>query len=106
MAIHYTCDLCRNAISGEKDVRYEVNIEVKAAFEAHPACCGADLDLDYDLHDEMNELIDLMEELDGDDVEGGVYKVFRFDLCNECRKKYMKDPLFRRSMRRMGFSEN
>lgn len=103
MAIHYTCDLCCKAISVDKEVRYEVNIEVKAAFDPHDS---VDTDLEYDLHDEMNELIDLMEELEGEDVEGGVYKVFRFDLCNECRKRYMKDPLLRRSARRLGFSEN
>lgn len=101
MAIHYTCDLCSKSINIDREVRYEVNIEIKAAFEAHD--CD---DAPCDLHDEMSELIDLMEELDSEDIEGGVYKIFRYDLCNDCRKRYMKDPFFRKSLRKLGFSEN
>lgn len=104
MAIHYTCDLCGNSIHVEHEVRYEVNIEVKAAFEVTES---SGHDFSGNLQDEMNELLDMMEDMDREDVENGVYKSFRFDLCNECRKRYLKDPLLRAPfLRRLGFSEN
>ena len=54
----------------------------------------------------MSELIDLMEGIDSEGIEKEVYKIFRFDLCTGCRSQYMKDPLFRKSFGRLGFSEN
>ena len=100
--IHYTCDLCGKALLIEEEVRYEVNIEIKAAFDSEEATTA----LHIDLQDEMSELIDLMEDIDSNEIENEVYKVFRFDLCNDCRRAYMKDPLFRKSFGRLGFSEN
>ncbi len=100
--IHYTCDLCGKALLVDEEVRYEVNIEVKAAFDSD----DPNDTLHIDFHDEMSELIDLMEGIDSEGIEKEVYKIFRFDLCTGCRSQYMKDPLFRKSFGRLGFSEN
>ncbi len=103
MAIHYTCDLCSKSIPIEDEVRYEINIEIKAAFDATESGVSSDAD---DARDEMTELLELMSELNDQKTTSNVYKLFKFDLCRECRKRYTQDPLFRQAVRRIGFSEN
>ena len=38
----------------------------------------------------------------GDDV----YQQLRFDLCPECRKKFLKNPLGRKTIEQFDFSQN
>ena len=43
---------------------------------------------------------------DEQELEDQVYKNFRFDLCPECHKKFLKDPLGREAARSIDFSKN
>jgi hypothetical protein len=101
--IHYSCDLCKRPIDAEEEVRYVVKIEVYAAIDAVD---GESLDDDRDHLQQMQELLQRMEEADGDPAVEEAYQQFRFDLCPECRKKFVKQPLGREPSKQFDFSQN
>jgi hypothetical protein len=99
--IHYHCDFCKRSLDSE-DLRYVVRMEVYAALD------NTEADIDND-RDHLQEIEDFLEELDasgelppGDEV----YQQLRFDLCAECRKKFLSDPLGRRIAQHLDFSQN
>lgn len=73
-------------------VRYEVRIEVKAAYD--PLELTSD-DLQGDLRSEMRRLIARLEGADPVELENAVYQVLDRDLCMACRKTWVTDPLGR-----------
>ena len=85
-----TCDVCGESLLIESDVRYRVRIEVFAAYDPLEISRG---DLQRDLRKEMAELIERMKTMDPAELEDQVYKRFEYDLCPECQKVYLKDPL-------------
>jgi hypothetical protein len=95
--ISYTCDLCGRKMIEDESVRYVVKIEVYAAYDPLEL---SDDDLIEDHRAEMRELIEKMKDADPQELEDQVYHAFRFDLCAECQKKYLQDPLFRKAVRR------
>ncbi len=101
--IHYTCDCCKRSIHPERDLRYIVRVEVYAAID-HVDDDDAD-----DERDHLQEIQEILERLDDEDdaeVRDDVYYRDRFDLCSECRARYMKNPLGRAAMHELGFSQN
>ena len=101
--IHFTCDLCGKTLLADEDTRYVVKIEVYAAYD--PMEIGEE-DLREDHNDEIEELLDEMEDMDAEQIEDGVYKTFRFDLCPVCHEAYLKDPLGHGSRLRARFEHN
>jgi hypothetical protein len=102
--IRYTCDLCKRELQSQEDLRYVVKIEVYAAFDP-----GADDDRDDDDRDHLEEIQDMLERIDEssvDEIGDDVYQQLRFDLCPECRKKFIKNPLGRKTAKAFGFSTN
>ena len=101
--IHYSCDRCKRILDPEEDLRYVVKIEVQAALEP------VDLDETEDDRDHLVEIQEVLERLeDDDDYELGedVYSKRRFDLCPECYRKFMKNPIGREVAAQLGFSQN
>lgn len=98
--LHFTCDLCGQQLGGR---RYVATLEVYPAFD--PEDLDED-DLDADHLQEISELIQEMEATGRprDDESGP--KEFRFDLCPNCQRRYVRDPLGREAIRRLDFSEN
>ena len=102
--LHVTCDLCQKQLSVGDDCRYVVKIEVFAHHDPRELT-EADLDEDHMegvsqlLHEEGDNLAD-------PDVTAPMYKNFRFDLCPECHKKFLRDPLSREAAQKFDFSEN
>src|SRR3989338_4213539 len=91
--IHYSCDMCGSIIKTEEELRYVVKIEIYPADDYEEeneelGSIGDDI-AGFDLEDEKGED-------SADDME---YKTLRFDLCSECHKRYMRDPLFLKSHR-------
>jgi hypothetical protein len=98
--LHYTCDLCGQKV---EERRFVARLEVYPSFDPDEI---TEEDLDTDNLSEISELLADMEltgELNLDSVEP---KSFRFDLCRECCRSYVKDPLARHRQGRMRFSEN
>ena len=98
--LHFTCDLCGQQLN---DDRYVAKIEVFAAFDPSEL---SEQDLDADHLQEIASLIEDMELKGDSELDEPETRQFRFDLCPECRKKFVNDPLGRETMRRLNFSEN
>jgi hypothetical protein len=105
--IHYSCDLCKRPIDADEDLRYVVKIEVYAAIDPVEVDANGD---DRDHLQEMQDILQRMEEAGseaGSDAVGDdVYQQLRFDLCPECRKKFVKNPLGREASKQFDFSKN
>jgi hypothetical protein len=102
--IHHSCDLCKRLIDTEEDVRYVLKMEVYAALD--PALDDAD-DGDRDGLQDVQDMLQRIDDLDTSEVApDDVYQQLRFDLCPECRKKFLKAPLGREAMKQFDFSQN
>ena len=101
--IRYSCDLCKRDLDPEDDLRYVVKMEVYAAFD--PAA-NIDEDDDRDHLQETQDILERMDDAESDQVGDDVYQQLRFDLCPECRKKFVKNPLGREVAKAFGFSKN
>jgi len=100
--LHFSCDLCGKELLPELDRRYVVKMEVYAARDPHEMNEG---DLDQDSLDDLNEVLEQIE--DGEESENltPAYKQIRYDLCPDCHKKFLRDPLHKEAAK-FDFSEN
>jgi hypothetical protein len=101
--IRYSCDLCKRELDPRDDLRYVVKVEVYAAFD--PAAVGDD-DEDRDHLEEIQEVLERLEDSVNDEIGDDVYQQLRFDLCPECRRKFIDNPLGRETAKAFGFSSN
>ena len=101
--IRYTCDLCRRELDPEEDLRYVVKLEVYAAFD--PATSNEEDD-DRDHLQEIQDILERLGDAESEQIGEDVYQQFRFDLCPQCRKKFIKNPLGREPAKAFGFSQN
>ncbi len=100
--IHYSCDRCRRVLDPTEDLRYVVKIEVQAALES--ACPEVEEDRDHLL--EVHEILERLEAEQAEEIGEDIYQRKRFDLCPECYRKFMQNPLGRESKKQLGFSKN
>ncbi len=83
-------------------MRYVVKMEVYAAFESSPE----DADDDRDHLQEIQDILARAEDAADDQIGSEVYQQLRFDLCTECRKKFVKNPMPRELLKQFDFSNN
>lgn len=98
--LHFSCDLCGRQLDEE---RFVVRLEVYPAFDPEEID-SADLDVDH-----LQEIAEMIQDSDATgklDIEDCGTRKFRFDLCRNCHRKYVRDPLGRDALRRLNFSEN
>lgn len=100
--IHYTCDICKRIIDPSEDLRYVVKIEISAVFE--PTIVDEEDDRDH--LQEIQELLEQLENSRGDEIGEDVHQELRFDLCPECRRRFVKTLLARGAAKLMDFSTN
>ncbi len=100
--IHYSCDHCRRPLDPDEDLRYVVKMEVYAAMD--PIDEGDDDDRDYLL--EIQDILQRMEDSTNDQIGDDVYRAMRFDLCADCRRKFVASPLGRTANTQLDFSQN
>lgn len=100
--IHYSCDCCKRPIDPLTELRYVVRVEVYAALDP----VGEELDDDRDHLQEIQDILENLDDQDDQQVADDVYHQQRFDLCSECRKQYVKNPLGRAVRQELGFSKN
>jgi len=100
--IHFTCDCCKRIIDAEVDMRYVVRMEVYAAMESVDA--GDDDDRDH--LSEIQDILERMEDAESDRIGDEVYQQLRFDLCTDCRKRFLNNPIVREPAKQLNFSEN
>jgi hypothetical protein len=100
--IHHSCDLCKRLIDSDEDLRYVVKIEVYAALDPVE---NADDEDDRDNLLEMHEILERMQDVESAAVGDDVYQTMRFDLCPECRRRFIRNPLGRET-KKFNFSKN
>jgi hypothetical protein len=107
--LHYSCDVCKRPIHPNSDVHHIVKIEVFPAVE--DVACGCD-DLDdfgteADHLEEMQELLEQLDESEDPRLSpDAVARSMRFDLCEACRQRFVKNPLGIKSGKYLDFSKN
>lgn len=101
--LHFTCDICGKELLVDEDLRYVAKVELFAAYDPLEI---TEEDLEDDHMEEVSKLIEETEEFDAQELQDQVYKSFRFDLCPDCHKRFLKDPLGRESARKINFSSN
>jgi hypothetical protein len=100
--LHVTCDGCGKDLRPGED-HHVVKIEV---FAARDPAELTEADLDEDHMESVAELLRQMEETDESiEVEPAACQR-RFDLCTECRKRFLRDPLGRENAQKFQFSKN
>jgi hypothetical protein len=101
---HFTCDLCGKRMHANDDRRYVVKMEVYAAHDPDEI---TDDDLDQDHMDALSEMLD---ECDADEPPAEdsppTYKKIQYDLCPECQRRFLRDPLGKEAAQKFHFSEN
>ncbi len=106
--LHYSCDLCKRPIDIRAEVRHVVKIEVFQAVD-EGRCDDGDLD-EIDHLEEVQEMLERIEESQLDDecdaFDDDATRVFRFDLCEGCRTRFLKNPLGGRHGKKLDFSNN
>jgi hypothetical protein len=78
-------------------------MEVYAAFD--PVASDGEED-DRDHLQEVQDILEHMEDAQSDQIGEDVYQQLRFDLCPECRRKFLKSPLGREIAKVCDFSDN
>ena len=101
--IRYVCDLCKRELDPDEDLRYVVKMEVYAAFDPNVA---QEQDDDRDHLQEIQDILERLEQSDSEQVGEDVYQKLRFDLCPECRKRFLRNPLGRETAKALDFSKN
>lgn len=102
--LHVTCDLCGKQLTPGDDPRYVVKVEV---FAAHDPAELTEADLDDDHMEAVSQLLRQMEDhLADPNADQPAYKKFRYDLCPECQKRFVRDPLNKDAAQKFDFSEN
>jgi len=133
--LHYSCDVCKRVIDPQAELRHVVKIEVFAAIDDVPACgCEGLVADDADHLEAMHDLLERIDECpeldagrldevglgDGVDSEPDSSepdssepessepesRSLRFDLCDECRRRFLKNPLGGKPGKQFDFSNN
>ncbi len=104
--IHFTCDCCKRPIDSQHGLRYVVRLEVYASLDSDEE----DLDGEHEHLEEIQDILDHLEDptnLTSDEKLGDeIYQQKRFDLCSDCRERFMQNPLGRTHSALLDFSQN
>ncbi len=87
--IHMHCDGCGKALQ-PGNLRYKVKIDVRAAYDEMEIGLA---DLFRDHREELRALVERFQDEDPKRLEETVYKLFNLDLCPDCQRIYLRDPL-------------
>ncbi|MDH3718377.1 MAG: hypothetical protein OES79_09680 [Planctomycetota bacterium] len=101
--IQYSCDGCKRIIDPHDELRYVVRMEIYAAIDTAEIDDGDD-DRDYLM--EIQDIVQRGEDVENDRIGDDVYQQLRFDLCPDCRRKFLKSPISRETAKQFDFSEN
>ena len=100
--IHFSCDRCNRAIA-EDELRFTVTIEIQIAVEDEPF---AGEELPAEEMEVLHEVLDELNEEEREEVNQFAYQQRQHDLCLECQREYIANPLGCEQITRVGFSEN
>ena len=87
----------------QEELRYVVRLEVQAMMDP------MDVDESDDDRDHLLEVHEILERLDDEDSDylgDDMYQKRRHDLCPDCYRKFIKNPVGRETPAHLGFSQN
>jgi hypothetical protein len=99
--LRISCDGCGRELAGGED-RHILKLEL---FTANEPAELTDDDLDADHLEAIGELLQRESSQEEAPSEPS-YARLRFDLCNQCRKRFLRDPLAREAAPKFHFSKN
>ncbi|NOT01802.1 MAG: hypothetical protein HOP29_14370 [Phycisphaerales bacterium] len=91
--IRFACDRCGVALKSNDSARFILKIEAYAS--AGPLAFDRE-EIERDRSAEMEALIEQLKRTDADQIEDQTYRAMRFDLCRECHREFLADPIGRR----------
>ena len=102
--IHYSCDLCKRDLDPARDSRYVMQLEIAQAIDP------LDVTEEEDDRDYLEEIQEVLQRCDDDDIlaplcDGSTQRK-KFDLCADCCKRVMHNPLGRDQLSQFNFSPN
>ena len=100
--IRYCCDRCKRTLEAD-ELRYVIRLEVQAAME--PAEMD-DVDDDRDHLLEIQEILERLEDGEGDAVGEDIYQRRRYNLCADCHRRFIENPLGAAASVHLPFSSN
>ncbi len=86
--IRYRCDACGQDLNRDGSNHFIVKIE---AFAAAGGLEFTEEELERDHAAEMEKLLDDLKRRSPDDIEDGVYRAFRYDLCTACHRRFLAE---------------
>ena len=86
--IHHSCDRCKRTMDTD-ELRYVLRMEVQAAMDTREADDEADRDHLLEIH----EILERLDDCESDEVGDEIYQRQRYDLCADCFRRYMENPL-------------
>ena len=106
--LHYSCDLCQRPIDPQLGLRHVVKISVFPAVQGEPdELCEGDAAAMCDDHlENMHDLLERMEEQDLAAFLDDGSRSLRFDLCDACRQRFLRNPLGAKPNKSFSFSQN
>ncbi len=87
--IRYECDKCGERLTANDHNRFIVKLEIYAA-AGHVDLDTAD---EGDTSAALDAVLEQLRSADPDEIEDQTYRSFRFDVCDNCRRKLLKQPL-------------
>lgn len=106
--LHYSCDLCQRPIDPAVCIRHVVKINVFPAVDSQneeDSLAGSET-LGDDHLDDMHDLLERLEEQDLAAFLDDGTRSLRFDLCDACRQRFLRNPLGIQSNKSFTFSDN
>ena len=98
--LHVTCDHCGKELRPHEDQHYVVKIETFAVDESEGL---TEEDLEQDHLEEISEILNQGdEEFELEEPR----KAFRYDMCQDCHRRFLRDPLGKEAPHKMYFSKN
>ncbi|MEO2000308.1 MAG: hypothetical protein ABGW75_01685 [Pirellulales bacterium] len=106
--LHYSCDLCQRPIDPAVGIRHVVKINVFPAVDSQSDenCTLESESLGDDHLDDMHDLLERLEEQDLAAFLDDGTRALRFDLCDACRQRFLRNPLGIQSNKSFTFSDN
>ena len=98
---HFTCDSCGQPVGTSE--HFVASVEVRPVFDPDHL---TEADLEMDNLQQVAAIIEQVEATGVEPEDESETRVFRFDLCQDCRTRFVKDPLGRELPRWLNFSNN
>ena len=107
MMLHYSCDACKRPIHPHNDVRHVVKIELFPAVDDTPSGgCADPVSEGPDHLEAMHEILERIGEGDEENPFDDGTRSLRYDLCDACRQRFVKNPLGLKIGKQHDFSNN